>query len=109
MQESRLKNETNFEHDMKKRHIAEFRVNMTWFSAEYDIKRCHMDKKYGIWHWYIEYDSVYTNLPTVYDCLFICFLILVSGPAEEGIMRMMRNYLAYYWDVSMFRQASDNE
>ena len=48
MQESRLKNETNFEHDMKKRHIAEFRVNMTWFSAEYDIKRCHMDKKYGI-------------------------------------------------------------
>ena len=24
-----------------------------------------MDKKYGIWHWYIEYDSVYTNLPTV--------------------------------------------
>ena len=46
MQESRLKNETNFEHDMKKRHIAKFRVNMTWFSAEYDFKRCHMDNKY---------------------------------------------------------------
>ena len=44
----KLQGLTNFEHEMKKGHIAEFRVNMTLFSDKYDIKRRHMDIKYRI-------------------------------------------------------------